>query len=397
MHWFRRPADARLDGFLSRPDFEKQVVLARACSDRTQLPFRILSFTVNCGGPASLREQLVAVLARVIHNRTRLNDIKGATGEDGAGLGIILYNTNTEEAFILAKAIETLFASRVKSEFPALERPPSLVCDVYSYPQPPGREDGGEPGAAGAAGEAPRKPRGAEVHRSVFAFTARPVPFWKRGADIVLASAALLVLSPLFAAVALYIKAVSKGPVFFRQIRVGRGNKPFVLWKFRSMHTGTDTEQHRLYIAKLIGECNRGGNNNVPMTKTEDHDPQVIPFGNILRKACIDELPQLFNVVLGDMSLVGPRPPIPYEVNEYLSWHIGRLDTVPGMTGLWQVSGKNKLSFNEMVRLDIQYAQNVSPWMDLKIILLTPVAIGAQIKESFFSKTIPQSRVMENA
>ena len=117
------------------------------------------------------------------------------------------------------------------------------------------------------------------------------------------------------------------------------------------------------------------------MIKLED-DPQIIPFGKILRKTCLDELPQLINVLRGEMSLVGPRPPIPYEVEEYLRWHRKRINAVPGMTGLWQVSGKNCLTFNEMVRLDIQYLRQKKPWLDIKILLMTPLVIVSQIKDS---------------
>jgi lipopolysaccharide/colanic/teichoic acid biosynthesis glycosyltransferase len=118
------------------------------------------------------------------------------------------------------------------------------------------------------------------------------------------------------------------------------------------------------------------------MTKLDDH-PHIIPFGKILRKLCIDELPQLIHVLCGKMSMVGPRPPIPYEVDEYLHWHTARFDAIPGITGLWQVSGKNRLTFDQMIRLDIQYSRQLSIWLDIKIILMTPLAIMSQVKDSF--------------
>ena len=119
------------------------------------------------------------------------------------------------------------------------------------------------------------------------------------------------------------------------------------------------------------------------MAKLDADNPQIIPFGRILRKLCLDEFPQLINVLCGDMSLVGPRPPIPYEVEEYLRWHKGRFDTVPGMTGLWQVSGKNRLTFKEMVRLDIRYSKNLSFLSDLKILMMTPIAIFSELKYGY--------------
>jgi lipopolysaccharide/colanic/teichoic acid biosynthesis glycosyltransferase len=122
------------------------------------------------------------------------------------------------------------------------------------------------------------------------------------------------------------------------------------------------------------------------MAKLDDNDPQIIPFGKLLRKTYLDELPQFINVLFGEMSLVGPRPPIPYEVAEYIKWHNGRFDAMPGMTGLWQVSGKNKLTFQEMVRLDISYSRNLSFLRDLKILLLTPLVILSELIESLRTK-----------
>jgi len=203
----------------------------------------------------------------------------------------------------------------------------------------------------------------------------------KRGFDIVGSAIIILLLSPLFLLVALYIKAVSPGPVFFRQQRIGYGGQPFTFLKFRTMKPGSDSSGHQAYLASLIHGADEQAGVEAPMTKL-DHDPQIIRGGNVLRKSCLDELPQLFNVLRGDMSLVGPRPPIPYEVKEYHSWHRGRFDALPGMTGLWQVSGKNKLTFKEMVRLDIRYARNRSLWMDIKILFRTPLAIMEQLKGS---------------
>ena len=133
-----------------------------------------------------------------------------------------------------------------------------------------------------------------------------------------------------------------------------------------------DTKKHQQYLATLIEKSE-----DMPMAKL-DEKLQVIPYGNWLRKSCLDELPQLYNVLRGDMSLVGPRPPIPYEVVEYKDWHSERLDTVPGMTGLWQISGKNRLTFLEMVRLDIRYIRQLAFWSEIKILLMTPIAIVLQ-------------------
>lgn len=201
--------------------------------------------------------------------------------------------------------------------------------------------------------------------------------FWQRGLDICGSLLGLAVLSPLLLATALVIKLVSPGPVFFKQVRIGRGGTPFLLWKFRTMKANADTSIHQNHVAQLIRSAQEDGEAK-PMTKL-GADPRLIPFGRILRGTCIDELPQLINVLRGEMSLVGPRPPIPYEVHEYLPWQKRRLDTTPGLTGLWQVSGKNRLTFNEMVRLDIRYCRTRCLWKAVTILFRTPRAIVQEI------------------
>jgi len=212
------------------------------------------------------------------------------------------------------------------------------------------------------------------------------MPLWKRSIDIIGSFFGLILLSPLFFIVACIIKSVSpQGTVFFRQERVGRGGKMFRMFKFRTMRNNNDQTIHRNHLIELIHQDEN--NNTIPMEKLKD-DARIIPFGNFLRKSCIDELPQLINVLLGDMSLVGPRPCIPYEAGEYLRWHSRRFDITPGMTGLWQVNGKNTISFKDMVRLDIQYAMQRSFSLDTYIILKTPWVIFNQILDRETTYTI---------
>ena len=194
----------------------------------------------------------------------------------------------------------------------------------------------------------------------------------KRGVDIAVAAAALLVLSPLWLLIALLIKLDSRGPVFYRQERVGMDGRIFLFLKFRTMQANADDRLHREYQRKLIeGRPDTNlGDAARPVYKLHA-DPRVTRVGRVLRRLSLDELPQLLNVLRGDMSVVGPRPPIPYEVEAYELWHRKRLDMKPGLTGLWQVSGRNRLSFDEMVRLDLFYIENWSLLLDLKIILRT--------------------------
>ncbi len=194
----------------------------------------------------------------------------------------------------------------------------------------------------------------------------------KRGVDITVAALALAVLTPLWLVIACLIKVASRGPVFYRQERVGMDGRIFLFLKFRTMQAGADDRLHREYQRKLIeGRPDTNlGDDKRPVYKLHA-DPRVTRVGRVLRRLSLDELPQLLNVLRGDMSVVGPRPPIPYEVEAYELWHRKRLDMKPGLTGLWQVSGRNRLSFDEMVKLDLFYIENWSLLLDLKIILRT--------------------------
>jgi lipopolysaccharide/colanic/teichoic acid biosynthesis glycosyltransferase len=226
--------------------------------------------------------------------------------------------------------------------------------------------------------------QGVDPGRMEFLF-AKPLPWWKRCVDIIASSVGLIVLSPLFFIIGILIKTVSPGPVFFKQQRVGHGGKLFPCLKFRTMRLDADTSIHKDYLTRLIGSGRSSGNIGEPMQKIVN-DHRIIKFGNFLRAAGMDELPQLINVFLGHMSLVGPRPPIPYEVEQYQHWYKTRFDVVPGLTGLWQVSGKNKLGFNEMIRLDIQYAMKSSILLDCKILLKTPYVVFRQVIEFISNK-----------
>jgi lipopolysaccharide/colanic/teichoic acid biosynthesis glycosyltransferase len=199
----------------------------------------------------------------------------------------------------------------------------------------------------------------------------------KRAIDISGSALGLILLSPLFVAIATAIKLTSNGPVFFRQKRVGLDGRPFLFLKFRSMYVANDENIHKNYVTAFIaGDCTCGRSAEQESVYKIQNDPRVTPVGRLLRRSSCDELPQLFNVLAGQMSLVGPRPPVPYEVACYEVWHRRRLIGVkPGITGLWQVGGRSRVKFNDMVRLDLQYARNWSLGLDFKILLKTPAAV----------------------
>ncbi|NOY86854.1 MAG: sugar transferase [Deltaproteobacteria bacterium] len=202
------------------------------------------------------------------------------------------------------------------------------------------------------------------------------LPVSKRAIDIAGSLLGLTILSPLFLAVGAFIKLVSPGPVFFKQNRVGYLGSPFTMWKFRTMKVNADASVHEKHLNHLI-------NSDETLTKLDlGKDNRLIPLAGLIRKTCVDELPQLINVLLGDMSLVGPRPCISYEARGFQRWQHRRFNAFPGMTGLWQVCGKNRTTFKEMMRLDIRYSEERSLWSDTWILVRTFPAILTQIADS---------------
>ena len=200
----------------------------------------------------------------------------------------------------------------------------------------------------------------------------------KRFVDFASSALALILCSPLFLAIALAIKVSSKGPVLFRQQRVGQYGQFFTFLKFRSMYVDNDHLVHQKYVTKLIAseaDAESTNSDGGGVYKLQG-DKRITRVGKDLRRTSLDELPQLINVLKGEMSLVGPRPAIPYELAAYQTWHRRRvLESKPGITGVWQVTGRSRVKFDEMVRMDLRYAMSWSPWLDLKIVLRTPLAV----------------------
>jgi lipopolysaccharide/colanic/teichoic acid biosynthesis glycosyltransferase len=222
------------------------------------------------------------------------------------------------------------------------------------------------------------------------------LPRWKRMLDVVLILLALPLLIPLVILIISIIRTVSKGPVLFQQERVGYLGKRFMCLKFRTMFVGSDTGIHQ-------GHLNHLQNSDAPMVKMDvQGDSRIIPLGILLRSSGLDELPQMINVLRGEMSLVGPRPCLQYESDKYLPWQRERFNAVPGLTGLWQVSGKNRTTFVEMIQLDIEYARNLSLWLDLRIIFMTIPALLIQmadtrIKRKSHSRAITRTKPVLSA
>jgi lipopolysaccharide/colanic/teichoic acid biosynthesis glycosyltransferase len=198
---------------------------------------------------------------------------------------------------------------------------------------------------------------------------------WKFALDITCILLALPIWAPLMILLVLVTRIASRGPIFYRQERVGLGGKPFLIRKFRTMQASAETQTHEHYFRELMAV-------DRPMTKLDTYgDPRLAPFGRFLRASGLDELPQIFNVLSGEMSLVGPRPCTPNEFAHYEPWQRERVNGLPGLTGHWQVNGKNKTTFNEMITMDLFYLKNMSPLLDLKIILKTGAVIAGQLLE----------------
>jgi len=208
------------------------------------------------------------------------------------------------------------------------------------------------------------------------------MPAWKRVEDLFVVLVTLPGWLLLCALVALAIRIGSRGPVLFRQTRVGRCGRVFTCFKFRTMQVNADQGAHQHYVQGLI-------RHSAPMAKLDTgNDGRLIRGGSWIRASGLDELPQIINIIRGEMSIVGPRPCLPYEYELYAPWQRHRFDAPPGLTGLWQVSGKNRTTFEEMVRLDIEYSRRMSPWLDLRIHLLTLPAILRQVGDLWAAKRL---------
>jgi lipopolysaccharide/colanic/teichoic acid biosynthesis glycosyltransferase len=361
-------------------------------SDRNRHAFSLVVFNL---GPQPCRGKTADRMSAVLAQTVRCTDEVGWV--DAGDIGVMLPETQPRGAWRFAdKATEAMRGQGFDPSFEIYSYPSATVLRgdredhrqlcmesileqaVEAVPSAPVRPppfpmfDRYVPSAAGET-EIDAEP-GAGSADAIFK---PPLPAWKRAFDVAGATAGLVLLSPLFLLIAVAIRLQSRGPAIFTQERVGRFGKTFRCFKFRTMALNSDPADHHRHVRKLIDA-------DAPMAKLDDHgDPRLIPMGKLLRRSGLDELPQLVNVLKGDMSLIGPRPCIPYEYRGFRRWQRRRADAMPGMTGLWQVSGKNRTTFNEMMRLDIRYARTRSPAMDVTILLRTLPAIWVQMREGF--------------
>ncbi len=347
----------------SKKEFAEKFNCERVRADRTGQEFSLIVFELQFAKLKRKREMLDwEAVAHLIRNRIRCYDEIGWIEKNR--FGVLLPGTSYAGAH---KVADTICFEIIPQTF-------KFTCNVLTYPshwtsskwEQSNNDHEGDHIDAHSWASANEK-----LIRTTGINEMKGMPLWKRCLDIIVGIAAMLMLMPVMLAISMYIKAVSPGPVFFRQQRVGYLGKTFTCWKFRTMHTHADESSHNSYYRELM-------NSSKSMKKLDEKDPRIIPFGKLIRKTGLDELPQLFNVISGEMSLIGPRPCIPYEAEEYRLWQRRRFDAVPGLTGLWQVSGKNKTTFDDMMRYDIRYSAKKSFFMDLVILVKTIPAIIAQ-------------------
>jgi lipopolysaccharide/colanic/teichoic acid biosynthesis glycosyltransferase len=350
---------AALDfGFLREDAFIHRLYLEQRRTERSRRPF-ILLLLESILLKTNLKEEVCGRILKILAKSIRETDVRGWY-ESRAAIGVIFTEIGSIDGRSAGDALVGKIRGLLQTELSALEVG-QIRLSFYVFPEDWDKERD----SSTLYPESTRKRWSARI--------------MKRFIDVCGSLTALALSSPLLLVIAAMVKLTSKGPVFFRQERVGRHGRRFTFLKFRSMYINSDQNLHREYVKTLIaGAVTPQGDSGETKVFKLTNDPRVTNLGRFLRKTSLDEVPQFWNVLLGEMSLVGPRPPIPYEVESYDIWHRRRLLGVkPGITGLWQVNGRSRTTFDEMVRLDLQYAKSWSLWMDLKILFQTARAVAA--------------------
>jgi lipopolysaccharide/colanic/teichoic acid biosynthesis glycosyltransferase len=362
-----RVADVSSDSSspLNENAFRELIGRERKRSERSRRPFLLM--LVQIGEPLSAqnRRRRLHILWMALYRSLRDTDT-GGWHKSGDVLGVLFTEINTAEKATLLHAI----SSRVKQALPNNirgEQYKNLKLSFHVYPEDWREEVDFGPSDPALYPDLTRQAQSKKFRLLV-----------KRWIDVLGSLLGLVALFPLLLFIATAVRLSSPGPILFRQRRVGQLGRPFEMLKFRSMHVENDCSIHREYVTQFVaGKAEKQPTNGDEGAYKLTSDPRVTSVGAFLRKLSLDELPQFVNVLNGEMSLVGPRPPLVYEVTAYDIWHRKRLmETKPGITGLWQVKGRNRVKFDDMVRMDFAYARSWSLWLDLKILLRTPFAVA---------------------
>jgi lipopolysaccharide/colanic/teichoic acid biosynthesis glycosyltransferase len=350
---------------LNEEGFKRMIAVERKRTERSREPFLLMLLE---GGNHQRAEKQGKALDKILSamlSSTRETDIVGWYRESMT-VGVMFTGLTIEDKNAVLSTILSRVSSALRNELTS-DQFSQISLSFHFFPDHWDHENSG-------------RPSNPTLYPDLFSNNGekRSLLIVKRTMDIVGSVLLLVLCAPLLLVIAAAVKASSKGPVLFKQYRVGQYGRRFTFLKFRSMRSNNDTSVHREYVTKLIaGEAER-------MPSRADgkgvyklaNDDRITPLGRFLRKTSLDELPQFLNVLKGDMSLVGPRPPIPYELAAYQTWHRRRvLEVKPGITGLWQVTGRSRVKFDDMVRLDLRYAMSWSPWLDVKILARTPGAV----------------------
>lgn len=344
--------------------FRAMLALERRRAERSRQPFVLMLLDTSAVEAEKRGPVLFEPLASAVASAVRESDLIGWYEEDSV-LAVIFTEVSTDENYSVTEILTTKVVDALQKnlELGILRK---LTLSVHVFPE------NWDAGCADRVADMKLYPDVSEV-----ASNRRFSKIVKRGMDILGSALLMLILAPVLAAIALAIKLTSKGPVIFRQERLGQFGNTFECLKFRTMFTDNDPKIHREYVRGFIaGKVQEIGSESGAVAYKIKNDPRVTPLGRFLRRTSLDEFPQFWNVLRGEMSLVGPRPPLRYEFEAYDFWHRRRvLEVKPGVTGLWQVAGRSRTSFDDMVRMDLRYCQRWSLWLDLKILLATPLAV----------------------
>jgi lipopolysaccharide/colanic/teichoic acid biosynthesis glycosyltransferase len=363
----KKVASQTVASFVSEEEFRRMLCRERKRSERSRK--HLLLMLIDCKGTTarSVDKPLIEKVAGVVAAEVRETDLAGWFEADSV-VGAIFTELGEAQASAAIQAIEAKISKGLHKSF-RREQVDKLQIAFYAFP------DSWAGDGTGRSVSAPLYPDLLEEEEKK-----KTSLIIKRVMDVVGSGAALFFCAPLFLALSIGIKLSSKGPIFFRQPRVSQYGKHFTFLKFRSMKVANNDSIHKDYVKNFIaGKAAAAsaaeGQKKAPVYKITN-DPRVTAIGRFMRRTSLDELPQFWNVFIGEMSLVGPRPPIPYELEAYDLWHRRRLlEVKPGITGLWQVRGRSSTTFDEMVRLDLQYSRTWSPMLDVKILLDTPRAV----------------------
>ena len=360
------PASAEVREVLCEEAFIRMIAVERKRTERTKLPFLLM--LIDAPGEEDSDSGKISLdgVAYSLASSTRETDLVGWY-KNNATVGVLYTGITIKESRSVVAPILKRVNQTLECELTA-DQVDQVGITFHFFP-----DDWDVDGDSGHPSNPTLYPdlSNREVDN-------RPRLVIKRVIDVLGSALILIVASPLLLIIAIAIKASSKGPVLFRQQRVGQHGQRFTFLKFRSMKVNNDPGVHKEFVTGLITKKAKdeqaGGSS--PRVYKLVNDKRITRVGRLLRRSSLDELPQVLNVLSGDMSLVGPRPPLPYEVAVYQTWHRRRvLEVKPGLTGLWQVSGRSRVTFDEMVRLDLRYAASWSLWLDFKILLRTPIAV----------------------